>query len=90
MEPAADPFESRTSHDPAVIAAAVTVALAFFGYVATHLNGPRPAQRQERLARVDRRLSDLYGLLFAPPEADGNTFAAFAERHARPGGTFTG
>lgn len=35
-----------------MIAAAVTIALVFAGYLATYLNGPRPAQRQERLARV--------------------------------------
>jgi hypothetical protein len=40
-----------------MIAVAVTVALAFAGFAATHLNGLRLAQRQERLTRVNRQLS---------------------------------
>jgi hypothetical protein len=69
-----------------MIAVAVTVALAFAGFAATYLNGLRLAQRQERLARVNRQLSDFYGPLFALTEANARTFAAFAERHGRPGG----
>ncbi|WP_089104732.1 hypothetical protein [Streptomyces hyaluromycini] len=70
-----------------MIAAAVTIALAFAGYMATYLNGLRLAQRQERLARVNRQLSEFYGPLFALTEANSRTFAAFLARHARPGGT---
>ena len=69
-----------------MIAVAVTVALAFAGFAATYLNGLRLAQRQERLARVNRQLSDFYGPLFALTEVNARTFAAFVERHARPGG----
>lgn len=68
-----------------MLAGAVTVALAFAGFAATYLNSLRLAQRQERLARVNRQLSDSYGPLFAPTEANARTFAAFTERHARPG-----
>ncbi|PRX98103.1 hypothetical protein [Allonocardiopsis opalescens] len=64
----------------------VTIGLAFAGYVATYINGLRLAQRQERLARVNRQLSDLYGPLFALSESSRRTFDAFKERHARPGG----
>lgn len=69
-----------------MIAAVVTVALAFAGYVATYLNGLRLTQRQERLTRVNRQLGDFYGPLLALTEANARTFAAFVERHARPGG----
>ncbi|KOV92870.1 hypothetical protein [Streptomyces sp. NRRL B-3648] len=69
-----------------MIAVVVTIGLAFVGYVVTYLNGLRLAQRQERLARVNRQLSDLYGPLFALTEANARTFGAFLERHARPGG----
>ncbi|MER6468031.1 hypothetical protein [Streptomyces collinus] len=48
----------------------VTIGLAFVGYVVTYLNGLRLTQRQERLARVNRQLSDLYGPLFALTEAN--------------------
>ncbi|PZT74301.1 MULTISPECIES: hypothetical protein [unclassified Streptomyces] len=69
-----------------MITLAVTVGLAFAGFVITYLNGLRLAQRQERLARVNRQLSDLYGPLFAPTEANSRIFAAFLERNARADG----
>ncbi|NEB42460.1 hypothetical protein [Streptomyces sp. SID14515] len=64
----------------------VTIALAFVGYVAAYLNGLRLAQRQERLARVNRQLSDFYGPLFAITEANSRAFEAFAQRNVRPDG----
>ncbi|MCN9240391.1 hypothetical protein NGF19_06205 [Streptomyces sp. RY43-2] len=70
-----------------MIAVVVTIGLAFVGYVVTYLNGLRLSQRQERLARVNRQLSDFYGPLFALTEANSRTFGAFVERHGRPGGT---
>ncbi|MGW0534753.1 hypothetical protein [Streptomyces sp. NPDC003032] len=54
--------------------------------MATYLNGVRLAQRQERLLRVNRQLSDFYGPLFALAESNARTFATFMERHARPDG----
>lgn len=65
----------------------VTIALAFVGYAATYLNSMRLSQRQERLARLNRQLSDFYGPLFALTEANSRIFAAFMERNARPDGT---
>ncbi|GAA1216812.1 hypothetical protein [Prauserella alba] len=64
----------------------VTVALAFIGYLATYLNGVRLAQRNERLARVNRQLSDFYGPLVALTESNKRIFEAFVEQNARPGG----
>ncbi|SCD46338.1 hypothetical protein GA0115239_102134 [Streptomyces sp. BpilaLS-43] len=64
----------------------VTVTLAFVGYIATYLNGLRLAQRQERLARLNRQLSDFYGPLFALTEANSRIFGAFTQRNARPDG----
>ncbi|MDX3343013.1 hypothetical protein PV409_34200 [Streptomyces sp. ME02-6979.5a] len=69
-----------------MIALVVTIALAFVGYVAAYLNGLRLAQRSERLARVNRQLSDFYGPLFAITEANGRAFDAFAQRNVRPDG----
>ncbi|MEU9088549.1 hypothetical protein [Streptomyces sp. NPDC048357] len=66
--------------------AVVTIALAFVGYAATYFNGLRLAQRQERLARLNRQLSDFYGPLFALTEANSRIFDAFMERNARPDG----
>ncbi|MEU6841745.1 hypothetical protein ABZ930_07715 [Streptomyces sp. NPDC046716] len=69
-----------------MIALVVTIGLALVGYVVTYLNSVRLAQRQERLARVNRQLGSFYGPLFALTEANSRTFAAFVERHGRPGG----
>ncbi|MEU9362403.1 hypothetical protein AB0D35_30560 [Streptomyces sp. NPDC048301] len=69
-----------------MIALVATIGLAFTGYIATYLNGLRLSQRQERLARVNRQLSDFYGPLFALTEANSRSFQAFKERNARPGG----
>ena len=69
---------------PRMSAVVVTIGLALAGYVVTYLNRVRLAQRQERLARVNRQLASFYGPLFALTEANSRTFAAFVERHARP------
>jgi hypothetical protein len=70
-----------------VIALVVTIALAFAGYLATYLNGVRLSQRQERLARVNRQLSDFYGPLFALTEGNSRSYAEFLERNVRPDGS---
>ncbi|WP_405528405.1 hypothetical protein OG592_10765 [Streptomyces avidinii] len=69
-----------------MITVVVTIALAFVGYAATYLNGVRLSQRQERLARLNRQLSDFYGPLFALTEANSRIFGAFMERNARADG----
>ncbi|MEU9233986.1 hypothetical protein [Streptomyces subrutilus] len=69
-----------------MITLVVTIALAFVGYTAAYLNGLRLSQRQERLARLNRQLSDFYGPLFALTEANSRIFGAFMERNARPDG----
>ncbi|MFE5809233.1 hypothetical protein [Streptomyces sp. NPDC056491] len=65
----------------------VTIVLAFVGYIVTYLNSLRLAQRQERLARINRQLSEFYGPLFALTEANSRIFGAFMERNARSDGT---
>jgi hypothetical protein len=68
-------------------AAIITVCVAFVGYLATYLNGLRLTQRQERLSRVNRQLSDFYGPLLALVESNRQIFEAFAAFHRRPDGT---
>ncbi|MEU8684226.1 hypothetical protein ACWIG5_16475 [Streptomyces lydicus] len=68
-------------------ATVVTISLAFVGYLATYFNGLRLSQRQERLARLNRQLSDFYGPLFALTETSNRIFSAFLQRTAtRPDG----
>ncbi|MFD0023036.1 hypothetical protein [Streptomyces sp. NPDC058382] len=69
-----------------MIATVITIGLAVVGYFATYLNSLRLSQRQERLSRINRQLSDLYGPLFALTEANSRIFTIFVERHTRPGG----
>jgi hypothetical protein len=49
----------------AVITIAVTVSLALAGYLLTYYSNLRLARRKDRLERVNRQLTDLYGPLFA-------------------------
>lgn len=67
-------------------AAITTVCLAFAGYLVTYLNSLRLTQRQERLARVNRQLSEFYGPLLALTEINSRVYRAFGERHPRPDG----
>ncbi|MER5281265.1 hypothetical protein ABT025_36890 [Streptomyces sp. NPDC002809] len=69
-----------------MITVAVTIALALLGFAVTYLNGLRLSQRQERLARINRQLSDFYGPLHAIAEAKSCIFGAFMERNARTDG----
>jgi hypothetical protein len=48
-----------------LITTTATVLVAFAGFLATYLNNLRLSQRQERLARLNKQMSDLYGPLFA-------------------------
>ncbi|MEU9318376.1 hypothetical protein [Streptomyces sp. NPDC048295] len=64
----------------------ITVGPAFAGYLVTYLNGLRLAQRQERLARVNRQLSEFYGPLLALTEINSRVCRAFSQRHPRPDG----
>ncbi|WP_432180514.1 hypothetical protein [Streptomyces sp. NBC_00063] len=67
-------------------AAIITVVLAFAGYLVTYLNSLRLTQRQERLARVNRQLSEFFGPLLALTEINSQVYSAFSERHPRPDG----
>ncbi|MFI8827972.1 hypothetical protein [Streptomyces sp. NPDC053431] len=67
-------------------AVVVTIVLAFVGYLVTYLNSLRLSQRQERLARVNRQLSDFYGPLYALTSTNSRMFQEFLANHSRPNG----
>lgn len=69
-----------------LISTAITVALALTGYLATYLNNLRLAQRQERLTRISRQLSDLYGPLLALADSNHQVYQELVRRHTRPSG----
>jgi hypothetical protein len=56
---------------------AVTLALALGGYLATYFNGLRLDQRKDRLDRVNRQLSELYGPLLALASASSHSWEVF-------------
>jgi hypothetical protein len=55
------------------------------GYLLTYRNSLRLSRRKDRLDRVTRQLSDLYGPLFATASASKATWLTFREQ-VRPGG----
>src|SRR5262245_20332544 len=61
-----------------LITTLATVSLAFIGFLSTYLNNLRLSQRSEKLARVNRQLSELYGPLFALTHASDTAWNAFA------------
>jgi hypothetical protein len=65
-----------------VASLAVTLAVALTGFLATYFNGLRLAQRKDRLDRVNRQLSELYGPLLALVSASHHSWEAF-RRHYR-------
>lgn len=60
-----------------IITTLVTISLALLGYFATYFNNLRLSQRSERLSRVNRQLSELYGPLFALSYASHSAWIAF-------------
>ena len=66
---------------------AVTVLLAFVGYVVTYFNSVRLEQRKAKLKFVSDQLQYLYGPLFSLNSASIEAWTAFRSRY-RPGGPF--
>ncbi|MES9499367.1 MULTISPECIES: hypothetical protein [Streptomyces] len=64
-----------------VVPLAVTVLVAATGYVVTYTTSLRLARRKDRLERVNRQLSELYGPLYAQAEAVDRAWNEFAARH---------
>lgn len=65
------------------IALILTAVLALTGYVVKYLNDLRLAVRKDRLDRVNRQLSELYGPLFALDRAGYRLWQVFRSRYGR-------
>ncbi|MFD9891715.1 hypothetical protein ACFWY9_20440 [Amycolatopsis sp. NPDC059027] len=64
-----------------VVPLVVTVFVAATGYGATYLTNLRLARRKDRLERVNRQLSELYGPLYAQAEAVDRAWNKFSGRY---------
>ena len=66
--------------------ALIGVAAAVIGYFVTYLTNLRLAQRNDRLERINRQLSEFYGPLLALTRSSGQSWQAFRQRY-RPTGS---
>jgi hypothetical protein len=67
------------------IVALVGVCVAVIGYFVTYRTNLRLAQRNDRLERINRQLSEFYGPLLALTRASGQSWQAFRQRYRPPG-----
>ena len=63
--------------DAFFVTTAVTILLAFTGYLATYINNLRLAQRNQRLERVSKQLGELYGPLYGLTDAETAVWRIF-------------
>jgi hypothetical protein len=66
----------------------VGVLVAASGYLIKHASDLRLAQRNDRLERINRQLSGLYGPLLALTRSTEESWAAFRRRYRPGGGSF--
>lgn len=59
----------------------VTVLLAFLGYIATYINNLQVSRRKDRLERVNKQLSQLYGPMFSLTHASTTAWKWYKEAH---------
>lgn len=78
-----------TSNTTFLITTGVTVGLAFIGYLVTYINSLSMARRKEKLERVNRQLSELYGPMFGITHASETAWKEFKKRY-RFGALFEG
>lgn len=63
------------------ITAGTTVLVALLGLLFTYINARRLQERNDRLARVNRQLGELYGPAFALSDSTRISFDAFCKRY---------
>jgi len=65
----------------------VTIFIALLGYLATYFNNLRLSQRKDKLERINKQLSDLYGPMFSLTQASSIAWKGFRTLH-RPNRPF--
>ncbi|HEU5434428.1 MAG TPA: hypothetical protein VFU81_22335, partial [Thermomicrobiales bacterium] len=71
--------------DATVAAALVGVGAALIGYFVKYATDMRLAQRNDRLERINRQLSEFYGPLLALTRSSDESWQAFRKRYRPPG-----
>ena len=71
--------------DVTEVVALVGVVAAVLGYFVTYGTNLRLAQRNDRLERINRQLSEFYGPLLALTRSSGQSWQAFRQRYRPPG-----
>lgn len=66
--------------DALMVTTAVTVLLAFTGYIAAYLNNLRLTQRNQRLERLSKQLGELYGPLYGLTNSETAVFKVFRSK----------
>jgi hypothetical protein len=64
----------------AYVSIAITIFLAFAGYLAAYANNLALARRRERLDFVSRQLNEFYGPLYLSSKASGIAYQAFKKK----------
>jgi hypothetical protein len=67
------------------VVALAGVAVAAIGYLVKYFSDIKFAQRTDRLNRINRQLSELYGPLLAHTRSSGESWQAFRRRYRPPG-----
>lgn len=70
-----------------LITTTAAVMLAFLGYIVTYLNNLQLSRRKDRLERVNKQLSELYGPMFSLTHASSIAWKWFREAHSAEGET---
>src|SRR5215510_14970492 len=70
-----------------LITTTAAVVLAFLGYIVTYLNNLQLSRRKDRLERVNKQLSELYGPMFSLTHASSIAWKWFREAHSAEGET---
>ncbi len=64
-----------------IVTTSITVALALIGYLATYINNLILARRKEKLERINRQLSELYGPMFGITHASETAWKEFKKKY---------
>jgi hypothetical protein len=71
--------------DGTEVLALVGVVVAVIGYFIKYVTDLRLEQRNDRLERINRQLSEFYGPLLALTQSSGESWQAFRKRYRPPG-----